>query len=136
MKRARHKQGSVVCDKRRRVWNYLFCENGVRRTRLIGSLRDYPTKAAAWQAAESFRQTVVNKPSRQAHTVKELAQRYQSERMPSRSETSRVYRSTTFCLTGETSLSLTYSRGPLNSGFASLICHPKAGLTFATCFAP
>ena len=93
MKRARHKQGSVVCDKRRRVWNYLFCENGVRRTRLIGSLRDFPTKAAAWQAAESFRQTVVNKPISQTHTVKELAQRYQSERMPSRSETSRVYRS-------------------------------------------
>ena len=93
MKRARHKQGSVVCDKRRRVWNYLFCENGVRRTRLIGSLRDFPTKAAAWQAAESFRQTVVNKPISQMHTVKELAQRYQSERMPSRSETSRVYRS-------------------------------------------
>ena len=25
MKRARHTQGSVVCDKRRRVWNFLFC---------------------------------------------------------------------------------------------------------------
>jgi integrase len=75
------------------MWNYLFCENGVRRTKLIGSLRDFPTKASAWQAAESFRQTVVNKPINQAHTVKELAQRYQSERMPSRAETSRVYRS-------------------------------------------
>jgi integrase len=93
MKRARYKQGSVVCDKRRRVWNYLFCENGVRRTRLIGSLRDFPTKTTAWQAAESFRQTVVDKPINQVHTVKELVQRYQSERMPSRSETSRVYRS-------------------------------------------
>jgi len=96
MKRARHKQGSVVCDKRRRVWNYLFCENGVRRTKLIGSLRDFPTKAAAWQAAESFRQMAVNEPITQTHTthtIRELAQRYQSERMPSRSETSRVCRS-------------------------------------------
>ena len=96
MKRVRHKQGSVVCDKRRRVWNYLFCENGVRRTKLIGSMRDFPTKAAAWQAAESFRQTVVNKPSSSTdtvHTMKALAERYQSERMPTRSETSRVYRS-------------------------------------------
>ena len=94
MKRTRHKQGSVVCDKRRRVWNYLFCENGVRRTKLIGSLRDFPTKAAARQAAETIRQTVVNKPISKTHTtqtVRELAQRYQSERMPSRSETSRVY---------------------------------------------
>jgi len=31
----------------------------IRRTKLIGSLRDFPTKAAAWRAAESFRQTVV-----------------------------------------------------------------------------
>jgi hypothetical protein len=82
MKRARHKQGSVVYDKRRRVWNYLFCENGVRRTKLIGSLRDFPTKTAAWQAAESLRQAVVTKPIGQAHTMRELAQRYQSERMP------------------------------------------------------
>jgi len=93
MKRARHKQGSVVRDKRRRVWNYLFCDNGVRRTKLIGSLREFPTKAAAWQAAESFRQTILDKPVNRANTVKELAQRYQSERMPSRSETARVYRS-------------------------------------------
>src|SRR6266446_6882847 len=119
MKRARHKQGSVVCDNRRRVWNYLFCENGVRRTKLIGSLRDFPTKAAAWQAAESFRQAVVNKPISQTHTtrtVKELAQRYQSERMPSRSETARVYRSwlrNHIFLTGATSPSLTYSQDPL-----------------------
>ena len=31
---------------------------------------------------------------------------------------------------------LTYSRDPLNSGFASLICHPRVGLMFATCFGP
>lgn len=93
MKRARYKQGSVVFDKRRRNWNYLFCENGVRRTRLIGSLREFPTKALAWQAAEIIRQTLINKPVSQVHTVKELADRYQSERMPSRSETARVYSS-------------------------------------------
>ena len=135
MKRARHKQGSVVCDKRRRVWNYLFCENGVRRTRLIGSLRDFPTKAAAWQAAESFRQTVVNKPISQTHTVKELAQDATNPK-----ECPRVPRPlacighgyrTIFCLTGATSLSLTYNPDLLNSGFASLICLPRAGLTFA-----
>ena len=93
MKRARYKQGSVVFDKRRRTWNYLFCENGVRRTRLIGSIREFPTKAAAWEKAESLRHVVVNKPIGQTHTMRELALRYQTERMPSRSETSRVYRS-------------------------------------------
>ena len=43
---------------------------------------------------------------------------------------------TTFCLAGATSLSLTYSRDLLNCGFASSICLPRAGLTYATCFAP
>ena len=93
MKRARHKQGSVVFDKRRRTWNYLFCENGVRRTKLIGSLREFPTKASAWQAAETVRQTLIDQSLTQRCTVRELARRYQSERMPSRSETARVYSS-------------------------------------------
>lgn len=91
MKRARHKQGSVVFDKRRKVWNYLFCENGVRRTKLIGSLRDYPSKAAAWRAAEVLRKEVVIKAVGHPVTVRELAQRYESERLPSRAETARVY---------------------------------------------
>lgn len=69
----------------------LFCENGVRRTKIIGSLREFPTKASAWQAIDDIRQTILNKPPSHEHTVNDLAQRYQSERMPSRSETARVY---------------------------------------------
>ena len=93
MKRARYKHGSVVFDKRRRTWNYLFCENGVRRTKLIGTLRELPTKVSAWQAAEKIRQTFFNQPISPAYTVRELIERYQLERIPSRSETARVYRS-------------------------------------------
>ncbi len=92
MKRARHKQGSVVCDRRRRVWNYLFCENGIRRTKLIGSLRDFPTKAAAWQAAESLRQAAINKPIGGAGpTVMNLVEQYRTEKMPTRYSTRRGY---------------------------------------------
>jgi len=93
MKRARHQRGSVVFDKRRRVWNYLYCENGVRRTKLIGPLRDFPSKAAAWRAVESRRQTLPKTTNSQVLTVKELAQRYEAEKLPTRSETARVYRS-------------------------------------------
>jgi integrase len=92
MKRARHKQGSVVFDKRRKVWNYLFCESGVRRTKLIGTIRDFPSKAAAWRAAELLRPTLTKKPANSALTIKELAERYESEKLPSRCETARVYR--------------------------------------------
>lgn len=91
MKRARHKQGSVVYDKRRRVWNYLFCENGVRRTKLIGSLRDFPTKTAAWQAAESLRRSMDNAINISRLSVAELVQQYRVEKMPKRVDTRRAY---------------------------------------------
>jgi integrase len=92
MKRARYQQGSVVFDKRRKVWNYLFCENRVRRTKLIGTARDFPTKAAAWRAAESLRRTLTKKPVTSILTMEELALRYEAEKLPSRCETARVYK--------------------------------------------
>jgi integrase len=90
MKRARHKQGSVVFDKRRRVWNYLFCENGVRRTNPIGALRDFPTKTAAWSAVDAIRRT--SKSVRNmAPTVRRLVDQYRVEKMPTRAITRAGY---------------------------------------------
>lgn len=91
MKRARYQQGSVVQDRRRKVWNYLFCENGVRRTRKIGSLRDYPTKAAAWRAAEKFKQAKPTAPSHTSPLVKTLIEQFRNEKMPTRIDTRRSY---------------------------------------------
>jgi integrase len=85
MKRARHKQGSVVFDKRRKVWNYLYCENGVRRTKTIGPLSAFRTKSAAWDQVESLRPTP--KPSINTVTVKMLIGQYRLERMPQRFST-------------------------------------------------
>jgi hypothetical protein len=59
MKRAaRHKTGSVVFDKRRRTWNFLWWEGGKRRSRSIGTARQYPTKASAWSAAAALRESL------------------------------------------------------------------------------
>src|SRR6266849_1890613 len=92
MKRARHKQGSVVCDKRRRVWNYLFCENGVRRTKLIGTISDLPTKAKAWRVAESISGSLEKSASSTTTvSVKELVEQYRIEKMPARIDTRRTY---------------------------------------------
>ena len=91
MKRARYQQGSVVFDKRRKVWNFLISENGVRRTKKIGSLRDYPTKSAARSAAEALRISVRTEVSF-ALSVTGLARRYEDEKLPTRSNTARVYR--------------------------------------------
>ncbi len=91
MKRARHKQGSVVFNRRNKTWHYLWCEGGHRRSKLIGSIREYPTKAAAWRLAEAVKASV-REPERQAVTVAEMAERYLAEKLPTRSNTARVYR--------------------------------------------
>jgi integrase len=85
----RHTHGSVRFDKRRKTWNYLWYDAGIRRSRLIGTKQDYPNKAAAWKAVER----VQVKPSAPGETVSDVIARYETERMPSRHSTARVYRS-------------------------------------------
>ena len=85
----RHTHGSVRFDKRRKTWNYLWYDAGTRRSRLIGTKQDFPNKAAAWKAVE--RDQV--KPSASGETVSDVIARYETERMPSRHSTARVYRS-------------------------------------------
>jgi len=101
MKRAaRHKTGSVVFDKRRKTWNYLWWEDGKRRSRLIGTLKDFSTKGAAWNAAKSFLPAHDGQSwespkvgASETPTVRALADVYQRERLPSRHSTARMYRS-------------------------------------------
>ncbi len=93
MRRVRHKKGSVVFDRRRKVWNYLYCDDGVRRTKPIGTIRDYPTKAAAWRAVDLLCLAPVTTPATTVPTVKVVAERYEAEKLPTRSETARVYKS-------------------------------------------
>ena len=96
MRRARHKRGSVVKDKRRGVWNYLYCDNGVRRTKTVGTLREYPTKSAAWQAVEEIRPTLIAAPEPEPvtiPTVKMLVEQYRVEKMPTRHDTRGGYES-------------------------------------------
>ncbi len=83
--RVRRQVGSVRFDKRRKTWNYLWYENGKRRSRRIGTKSEFPTKAAAWKA--------VPEPPKvsQTESVKNVVARYQAERMPSRVSTARVY---------------------------------------------
>lgn len=84
MKRARLQTGSVVFDKRRKTWNFLWCENGHRRTKRIGLAREFPTKTLAWRAAEPFRRVVENPVSSTVITVKSLVTEYRNEKMPQR----------------------------------------------------
>jgi integrase len=85
----RHTRGSVRFDRRRRTWNYLWYEAGKRRSKLIGTKQEYPTKAAAWKAVEHIQV----KPNIKGETVSAVIARYEIERMPLRHSTARVYRS-------------------------------------------
>ena len=92
MKRTRQKFGSVVKDKRINSWNFLWWEGGKRRSRVIGSCRDYPTKASAWKSArpliDAMEMPANNKP---VLTVKSLVEEYRAEKMPRRASTKRGY---------------------------------------------
>jgi integrase len=93
MKRARIQTGSVVLDKRIRTWNFFWWEDGKRRSKKIGSKREYPTKASAWRAAKALRQMAEDqvKISSGAPTVRTLVDQYRQEKMPQRASTRRGY---------------------------------------------
>lgn len=91
MRVQRHTRGSVRFDRRRKTWNYLFYDSGKRRSKLIGTRQQYPTKAAAWKAVERLPTRTTEEPT--GDTVRSVIARYEMDRMPSRKSTSRVYRS-------------------------------------------
>jgi integrase len=93
VKRARAKQGSVVLDKRIKTWNFFFWENGRRRSKKIGTMTHYPTKASAWRAAKPLRDAVERqvRVSSAVPSVRTLVDQYRAEKMPKRSDTRRAY---------------------------------------------
>jgi integrase len=91
MREPRHASGSVRFDKRRRTWNYLWYESGKRRSKLIGTKQQFPTKESAWKEAERLKVKPNERPS--GETVQSVITRYEAERMPARLSTARTYRS-------------------------------------------
>jgi integrase len=94
---ARVNQGSVVFNRRFGTWNFLWCERGQRRSKVIGTAKEFPTKASAWQAAAPLRrqleQTVerISASDEPALTVRSLVEHYRVERMPRRAMTRQGY---------------------------------------------
>jgi integrase len=84
--------GSVVFDKRRKTWNFLWRENGQRRSKLLGTVSELRTKTEARRAAETLRRTLQQESVRQnAPTVRSLINSYRVEKMPERMSTRRGY---------------------------------------------
>ena len=90
---ARNQDGSVVLDKRIRTWNFLWWENGKRRSKKIGTVSQYPTRASAWRAAKALGHSREKQPTVSASgpTVSTLVEQYRCEKMPKRMDTRRSY---------------------------------------------
>ena len=92
MKRARIQNGSVVCNRRFGIWNFLwFDDGGKRRSRKLGSLFEL-IREQALRKAEAVRQELRIESQFSRLKVKVLVEQYQAEKMPTRSSTSRVYK--------------------------------------------
>src|SRR5215467_2995144 len=90
-KRARYKTGSVVFDKHISKWRFLQWVDGTRRSQVIGTKREFPSKAAAQRAAESLKMQTPVAPVVASPTVNALIEYYRAEKMPKRIDTRRAY---------------------------------------------
>ena len=78
-------------DKRRGTWNYLWYDGATRRSRLIGTKQEFPTKAAAWKEVGRMDVGEPSRPAAPSLAVKALVEAYRKERMPQRYTTRRSY---------------------------------------------
>jgi len=81
--RARAKQGSIVLDKRSKTWDFFYWQDRKRHSKTIGTLKNLPTKAAAWRAAKALREAVEQQTTMDTRssvpTVGLLITQYQAE---------------------------------------------------------
>jgi integrase len=96
LRRNRHQKGSVVLDRRSKVWDFRYNDKvtGKRKAERIGTFKEFPTKTKAQEAAQPIRLRVFGPASSAVSTVtvKDVAIRYEKERMPQRHSTSRGYK--------------------------------------------
>jgi integrase len=100
-KRARHQFGWLERKKRRRgpeVWVWRYHEDapskkGSKPAVLVGDVKQYPTKADAWKAAECIRMAVSDPVTADLVKFGALVDRYIREALPERKGTALRYRS-------------------------------------------
>jgi len=92
--RKRYQTGSVVLDPRTQIWYFRFYDGSIRRSRRIGSKKQYRTKSDAMKASEGMRLGINDPEAVPPVTIEQVAQRYILERMPQRHSTSRGYKRT------------------------------------------
>ena len=80
----------IVESRTRGTWQLRYWENGVRKQKQLGTVRDWPTKAQA-EKANAHLLKLYNKDVIEVPTVEALVKRYRVEAMPERKSTRRGY---------------------------------------------
>lgn len=95
LKRATYQNGSISLDKRDKYWYFRWRENGVRKSKTLGTLAELPSKAAAQREADS--QGLVSFVNSECTekapviTIGAIVQRYLTEKLPQRFSTRAAY---------------------------------------------
>ena len=82
--------GSIVKDKRDQTWQFFWWADGRRHSKALGR---FPTKKAAWDAAQALRVQLPQPQQSSAPTVAAMIEQYRVEKMPARLDTNRGYES-------------------------------------------
>jgi hypothetical protein len=70
------KQGSIVLDKRSKTWNFFYWQDRKRHSKAIGTLKNLPTKAAAWRAAKALREAVEQQATLETRSLARISHRW------------------------------------------------------------
>jgi integrase len=82
----------IALSKTRGTWQLRYWENGVRKQRQLGTIRDWPDREAAEQANLHLL-NLYNRPKQHVPTISGLIAEYCATEMPERASTSRGYES-------------------------------------------
>ena len=86
MRHSKATSGSVVKDRRSKKWQFFWWADGRRHSKTLGH---FPTKTAAWNAAQQFR--LLPQPKQTGvPTVATLVDHYRAEKMPTRLNSNRA----------------------------------------------
>jgi integrase len=80
--RAHKPKGSVVFNRTRGTWNFLWCEANKRKSRMLGTLSELPTRAAALRKADEMRREVRLVAERKVPSVRWTVEQYRAEKLP------------------------------------------------------
>lgn len=95
MRRVRYQFGALDRKARKKgpdVWVYRYRENGIQRSKIVGTVKEFPKPAQAWKAAEVLRlEANPDNAVAQGVTFGALLDRYIKDEMPKRFSTAGSY---------------------------------------------